>query len=278
MLLRTALLSCFCLLMIGGNVSPAAAQQTPGTTAPPPTLPTTVVAPARKSNARPREAQSPVSAVEPFDAATVTKMAESCVTLETEAGQIEIEMLPGAAPETVRNFLNLTATGFFDTTTFSRVVKSFVVQGGNVTTRPNLTEDLLRRASRTIVDEPNSVKHERGIVSMARAAAPNSTTTHFFILVGAAPHLNNMFAAFGRVVSGMEAVDAINGAPLKGEEPETPVRVKRAAITRCPVTVAPPAAATPQPPAQPATPSASSAPPAPSTPPAAPTPAPTAIP
>ncbi len=86
----------------------------------------------KKANSRP--AGTPVGQAEPFEGVPVEKMAGQCVTLETEAGAIEIEMLPEAAPESVRNFLNLAATGALDTTTFSRVVKDFVVQGGNLST------------------------------------------------------------------------------------------------------------------------------------------------
>jgi peptidyl-prolyl cis-trans isomerase B (cyclophilin B) len=196
--------------------------------------------PAQKSNSEPpkksnqRPVTQPTPAPEPFDGATVEKLAAQCVRLETEAGVIEIEMLAESAPETARNFLNLVATGAFDTTTFSRVVKGFVIQGGNLSTRLTLTPELAERSSRTIVDEPSNIKHVRGIVSMALPSKPNSATTHFFILVGAAPHLDEKFSAFGRVVSGMDVVDAINQAPTDGEKPEKPVRVTRAAVIVCP--------------------------------------------
>ena len=74
------------------------------------------------------------SAAEPFDGATVERMASQCVTLETEWGAIEMAFMPETAPETVRSFLNMTATGALDTTTFSRVVKGFVIEGGNLAT------------------------------------------------------------------------------------------------------------------------------------------------
>ena len=186
----------------------------------------------KKTNERPAAAAKP----EPFDGATVEKMAAQCVTLETEVGVIEIEMLAEAAPETARNFLNLAATGILDTTTFSRVVKDFVVQGGNLATSQKWGAELSQRARRTIPDEPNYVKHVRGIVSMARPSKPNSATTNFFILVGDAPHLDNQFAAFGRVVRGMEVADAMNKAPLGGERnetPEKPVRITRASVKEC---------------------------------------------
>ena len=189
--------------------------------------------PTKKANARPAAAPKPAS-TEPFDKASVQKMAEQCVKLESEAGIIEIALMPETAPETVRNFLNLAATGAFDTTTFSRVVPGFVVQGGNLSTREKMTPELDKRSRRTIADEPNSVKHERGVVSMARPDTPNSATTHFFILVGDSRHLDGTFAAFGRVTSGMDVVDSINKMPVEGDKPTKPVRLKRAAVAPCP--------------------------------------------
>ena len=191
----------------------------------------------------PKKANQRVSvespAAEPFDKATVEKMKNQCVRLDTEAGVIELEMYPESAPETVRNFLNLTAIGAFDTTTFSRVVPGFVVQGGNIGTREKTTPELARRASRKIPDEPNQILHERGVLSMARSDEPNSATTHFFILVGEASNLNGKFAAFGRVVKGMDTVDAINKMPIEGDKPEKPVRIKQATIFQCPAPTEP---------------------------------------
>jgi len=188
--------------------------------------------PAAKKNARPAT-EAAAAPAEPFDKATPAEMSAKCVTLETAAGKIEIEMLAEAAPETARNFLNLAASGAFDTTVFSRVVPGFVVQGGNLATREKLTQELLRRGRRTVPDEPNAVKHLRGVVSMARSAEANSATTHFFILVSDSPHLDGTFAAFGRVRSGMEAVDAMNKAEVEGDKPKKPVRLDRAAVAAC---------------------------------------------
>ena len=185
----------------------------------------------KKVNQRPAD---PVMA-EPFDKTTAAAMKEKCVTLETEAGFIELEIFPESAPETVRNFLNLTAIGAFDTTTFSRVVPDFVIQGGNLSTRETMTEKLAARARKTILDEPNQILHQRGILSMARPDTPNGASTSFFILIGDAPNLDGKFAAFGRVTRGMETVDAINKMPVNGDKPEKPVRVKKAAVIACPV-------------------------------------------
>lgn len=186
----------------------------------------------RKANAR-TTAPAPATAAEPFDGASIEKMGSQCVTLETELGAIEIAFMPEAAPEAVRNFLNLSATGAYDTTVFSRIVKGFVIQGGNLSTSEKWSEQLARRMNRMLPDEPGLIKHVRGIVSMARSDEPNSASTHFFILVGPGPHLDSKFSAFGTVSKGMEVADAINQAPAEGEKPEKPVKIVRALVAAC---------------------------------------------
>ncbi len=186
----------------------------------------------KKANARTAD-QPPPPAPEPFDGAPVEKMAGQCVTLETELGPIDIAMMPEVAPESVRNFLNLAATGALDTTTFSRTVKDFVIQGGNLGTSEKWGWELSQRMKRKIPDEPGIIKHERGIVSMARTDEPNSATTHFFILVGRGTHLDGKFAAFGQVTKGIEVADQINQAPADGEKPNKPVKINRAVVAPC---------------------------------------------
>jgi peptidyl-prolyl cis-trans isomerase B (cyclophilin B) len=191
-----------------------------------------------KANVRPTPSPSPF--VEPFEKADVKTMASKCVSLETEMGNIEIELYPESAPESVRNFLDLVSIGAFDTTTFSRVVPGFVIQGGNISTRQAGTSiELAKRARHLIPDEPNKILHERGIVSMARSDEPNTASTHFFILVDAAPSLDGKFAAFGRVTKGMDVVDAINKAPVEGDKPVKPERIRKALVANCPVSQQP---------------------------------------
>src|SRR3954469_7677687 len=127
-MLKTLILIIFCSMAI---VVQATAQDKSLTTKEPPTPPVS-----KKANQRPADA----APAEPFQNASVEKMKTQCVKLETAAGEIEMEMYPESAPETVRSFLNLAATGFFDTTTFSRVVPGFVIQGGNITTREKVTQ------------------------------------------------------------------------------------------------------------------------------------------
>ena len=196
-----------------------------------PTKPTPAAEPSKKANARPADVV--VNKPEPFDGASIEKMSGQCVTLETEAGAIEIEMIPEVAPESVRSFLNLAATGALDTTTFSRVVKDFVIQGGNLATSQKWGFELARRMSRKLPDEPGLVKHVRGIVSMARPEEANSATTNFFILVGDGHHLDGKFSAFGKVTRGIEVADAINKADVEGDKPTKPVRINRASVKQC---------------------------------------------
>lgn len=193
-------------------------------------IPAAAQEPPQKANSR--DVVTEIAA-DPFDGATVEKMAAQCVTLETELGAIEIAMMPEVAPESVRNFLNLAAVGALDTTTFSRTVKDFVIQGGNLTTSDKWGFELGKRMSKKLPDEPGLVKHERGIVSMAKTDEPNSATTHFFILVGRGAHLDGKFSAFGTVTKGIEVADAINQAPAVGEKPVKQVKITRAVVSPC---------------------------------------------
>ena len=185
-----------------------------------------------KANARPTP--TPLAKAEPFDGADVKTMAGQCVTFDTDSGVILMDMYPGLAPESVRNFLNIAATGLLDTTVFDRVVPGFIIQGGNIWTREGgVNYEIGTRARRTIPDEPNKIMHERGVVSMARADEPNTATTFFFILAGTGSHLDGKFAAFGRVTKGMDVVDTINKAAVTEEKPDKPVRIKNATVSAC---------------------------------------------
>ena len=218
--LPPAICSCVLAFILAGGTS---SQEPPKVPSPP--------EPPKKANARPAEAVTGLA--EPFDGATVEKMSGQCVTLETEIGVIEIAMLPEVAPETVRNFLNLAATGALDTTTFSRTVKDFIIQGGNLSTSEKWGLNLAKRMTHKLPDEPGIVKHVRGVVSMARTDEPNSATTHFFILVGDGHHLDGKFSAFGTVTKGLEVADEINHAPADGEKPAKPVRINRVTVAPC---------------------------------------------
>ena len=124
-------------------------------------------------------------------------------------GDIYLELDPKAAPETVKNFLNLVDSGFYNGLTFHRIIAGFMAQGGcplgNGTGGSGT--NIKGEFSSNGVDNP--VKHERGVLSMARSSDPNSASSQFFIMHADAPHLDGSYAAFGRVLSGMGVVDAM---------------------------------------------------------------------
>lgn len=189
----------------------------------------------KKVNQRPTQKSNAAAKADPFETADIKTLAAQCVTLETAEGNIELEFFPESAPQSVRGFLNLAATGALDSTTFSRIVPHFVIQGGNLGTSEKWSNELAKRASKTLPDEPNQIKHERGILSMARSDEPNNATTHFFILLREASTLNGKFAAFGRVIKGMETVEKINKMPVENEAPKNPVKINKASVVPCEV-------------------------------------------
>ena len=225
-MLKNFIFAAICFLAAGA----ADAQTAP---AKPSATPTPAVSPElKKANDR-TAARVKDPAPEPYDKADVKAMSGLCVSLDTESGLIVMEMFPETAPETVRNFLNLAAAGWLDNTTFNRVVPNFVIQGGSLATSGKWDGPTSRRANRTIPDEPNSILHEKGIVSMARTDEPNSATTDFFILLMKADNLDGKFAAFGRVTKGMDVAETINKMPVTGDKPEKPVHIKKATVSAC---------------------------------------------
>lgn len=132
------------------------------------------------------------------------------VTIEMENGkEIKIELYPEVAPITVANFEKLVKEGFYDGLIFHRVIEGFMIQGGD----PEGTG--MGGSSERIKGEfaangiKNDLKHTRGVISMARSQNPNSASSQFFIMHKDAPHLDGQYAAFGKVVEGIEAVDEI---------------------------------------------------------------------
>jgi cyclophilin family peptidyl-prolyl cis-trans isomerase len=167
---------------------------------------------------------------EPFLTATPDEMRKT-VTLKTTLGEVKIEMEPDWAPNHVRNFLKLVSTGWYNGTAFHRLVKGFVVQGGMGDTRAGNPTHPADRWVHTLKGEFRAdVKHERGIVSMARDDDPDSADTSFFIVLGPAPHLDGKYTAFGRVVAGMDVLDAFEKEELDGEKPKRRLELIEATI------------------------------------------------
>ena len=150
-------------------------------------------------------------------------------------GTITAELDADAAPITVTNFVKLVNEGFYDGLTFHRIISGFMIQGGdpNGNGSGGSAENIKGEFAQNGWDNP--IKHERGVLSMARSGMPNSASSQFFIMHQAAPHLDGAYAAFGRVLTGMEVVDAIcantpvtddNGTVQKANQPViTSIRV-----------------------------------------------------
>jgi peptidyl-prolyl cis-trans isomerase B (cyclophilin B) len=177
-----------------------------------------------------REKPAPVP--EPFISETVEELGKQRAVLETSLGNITFEFFPDRAPNHVRQFLRLAASGVYDGTAFHRVVTGFVIQGGHMPSRREPLEEKQQAYVRNLQPEFNATVHERGIVSMARGAEADSATSSFFIVLAPTPSLDRQYTAFGRVVDGMDVVAQIEAAPRDGETPTTRIEVTRVRVTR----------------------------------------------
>ena len=154
------------------------------------------------------------------------------VVIEMENGaKIELELYPDEAPITVKNFEKLVSEGFYDGLTFHRIIPGFMIQGGDPLGNGMGGADENIKGEFRANGVNNTIKHKRGVISMARAYDPNSASSQFFIMHADAPHLDGQYAAFGKVVSGMEAVDEIASIPTDySDRPKIAVRIKKAYI------------------------------------------------
>ncbi|HXV51333.1 MAG TPA: peptidylprolyl isomerase [Nitrosopumilaceae archaeon] len=152
-----------------------------------------------------------------------TAISDKVVVLHTKSGDMVIELFPEDAPKTVANFLNLTEHGFYDRTVFHRVIKDFMIQGGDPKTKPQAYKDVSEwgtgDAGYTIPGEFNTIKHKRGIVSMARSSDPDSGSSQFFIVHKDSFDLDQNYAAFGRLATdtSYETLDKIANLETAGE-------------------------------------------------------------
>lgn len=159
-------------------------------------------------------------------------METKMITIEMENGKkIKLELYPEEAPITVANFEKLVKENFYDGIIFHRVIWGFMIQGGD----PNGTG--MGGSKEKIKGEflangvPNRIKHVRGVISMARTMDPNSASSQFFIMHKDAPHLDGQYAAFGKVVEGIEVVDEIASVETNAyDKPLVPQRIKTITI------------------------------------------------
>ena len=156
--------------------------------------------------------------------------------IETTLGDIELELQNDIAPGHVKNFKDLAEKGFYDGTTFHRVIPGFMIQGGDPNT---IGKDTDRSTHGTgdpgymIKAEFNDTPHDRGILSMARSSDPDSAGSQFFIVVEDSHFLDNKYTAFGRVIKGMKVADKIVNVPTdRRDNPEDRVEMKSVKIVK----------------------------------------------
>ncbi|HMQ23145.1 MAG TPA: peptidylprolyl isomerase, partial [Planctomycetota bacterium] len=132
------------------------------------------------------------------------------VALVTDFGTMVVGFRPDKAPKTVENFVKLSLSGFYDGTYFHRILKGFMIQGGDPNTKDdNPGNDGQGGPGYRVDAEFNDIRHERGVLSMARSQDPNSAGSQFFVMHGVAPHLDNSYTAFGKLTDGLDVLDRI---------------------------------------------------------------------
>ena len=154
------------------------------------------------------------------------KNPEITITME-DGGVIRAELYPEVAPNTVKNFISLAGKGYYDGLIFHRVIKGFMIQGGCPNGNGMGGPGYCIKGEFSHNGFQNDLAHTEGVLSMARAMNPNSAGSQFFIMHKDAPHLDGQYAAFGKVVAGMEVVDKIASVRTDwNDKPTTPVKMK----------------------------------------------------
>jgi len=145
-----------------------------------------------------------------FTQEEIKKMADTKAVIETKFGSIELKFFPEIAPNHVNNFIELAKKGFYDGTTFHRIIPGFMIQGGDPNSKnPDKSTHGMGGPGYQLKAEFNNMHHKRGTLSMARSANPDSAGSQFFICVAEAPFLDRQYTIFGEVTSGMDVVDKI---------------------------------------------------------------------
>ena len=158
-------------------------------------------------------------------------MQNPVVTIETSRGTIKAELYPEIAPNTVNNFISLIQKGFYDGTIFHRVIPGFMIQGGDPEGTGMGGPGYGIKGEFAMNGFENNLRHTTGVLSMARSQRPNSAGSQFFIMVDDAPHLDGQYAAFGKVIEGMEVADAIVSTKRDwNDKPRQPQRMKKVSV------------------------------------------------
>ncbi len=156
-------------------------------------------------------------------------MSNPIVTIEMENGKImKAELYPEIAPNSVKNFIDLANKGFYDGVIFHRVIPGFMIQGGDPEGTGMGGPGYCIRGEFAMNGYQNDLKHTKGVLSMARAMNPDSAGSQFFIMVADAPHLDGQYAAFGKVIEGIEVADEIVSVPTdRRDRPHEDQRMKK---------------------------------------------------
>ena len=160
-------------------------------------------------------------------------MSNPIVTIEMEnGGVIKAELFPEIAPNTVNNFISLIQEGFYDGVIFHRVIPGFMIQGGDPQGTGMGGPGYCIRGEFSSNGFKNDLKHTRGVLSMARTMIPDTAGSQFFIMHQDAPHLDRQYAAFGKVIEGIEVVDEIARAPrnMMNDKPKADQRMKTVTV------------------------------------------------
>ena len=160
--------------------------------------------------------------------------AEEIGVLETAMGKIEIKFFMDKAPGHVKNFKNLAKSGFYNETTFHRVIPGFMIQGGDPNTRDgDRRNDGMGGPGYNIKAEFNEISHKRGILSMARSKDPDSAGSQFFIVVADSPFLDRNYTVFGKVIKGMDVADKIVAVPRDARDnPQKKIVIRKITIEK----------------------------------------------
>jgi peptidyl-prolyl cis-trans isomerase B (cyclophilin B) len=174
--------------------------------------------------------EKPAPAPEPYSTSSLDELAAARAVIATTMGDITLEFFPDRAPTHVRQFLRLAVSGVYDHTSFHRIVRGFVIQGGHMPTRQEPLDERQQSYVRMLQPEFNDTPHDRGILSMARLDDPASASSSFFIVLARTPSLDGKYTVFGRVVNGMDVIEKIEATALNGEAPVTRIDVTRVTV------------------------------------------------
>lgn len=152
------------------------------------------------------------------------------VLFRTNFGDIVLGLYPEVAPKHTAQILRMTKAGVYDGMRFFRLISGFIVQIENYDTRKVPLSPEQTATVEKIPAEFSAIKHQRGLLSMARYDDPNSAEASFSIMLGDAPHLDGQYTIFGKVIAGMDVVDAIEHTPVAGESPTTDIVVEKAVV------------------------------------------------